>query len=482
MTAMAMRPLFALLLSLALAACTPEGQSDPADPLAPCRATGFGRLAECGTIEVGSGGERVPLRVVRLEADGKNAAPDPLFLLAGGPGQAATEAFAPLLPALGRATRERDVVLIDQRGTGSSAALDCDSDESLAEQFRPGELLRAARACRARHRQRDLAAYTTARAVEDIEVVRQALGYPQINLLGVSYGTRLAIAYAKAHPEHTRSLVLDGVAPVSLRLPLSFARDTDAALAKVLARCRDEPSCHGAFPDPEGDLRATLDALREAPASLTLTHPRSGEPLEITLDAEVFAQLVRGLLYVTELHALLPFTLARARAGDVAPFVAQAALLAEGVEEAMSQGLFLSIVCAEDLPRIDADEIEPATKGTLLGRGFVDELRQACALWDVAAAPVDTEDFAEDVPVLALSGSADPATPPRWAEAAIAQVPRRQHVVMAHAGHGITARGCVPRLIARFLDDPGAVASLDASCVAKEQALPFFVSPAGPPP
>jgi pimeloyl-ACP methyl ester carboxylesterase len=474
-----MRALLVFAMAL-LGGCQPPAKEGLA--LAPCHVTGLGRLAECGVVEVAAGDERVALRVVRLPADGKEAAAEPLFLLAGGPGQGAIDGFAPLIPQLGAVSRERAIVLVDMRGTGSSAPLACAASRSLAEQLEPGGLARVATACRERHRERDLSRYTTAQAVADLEAVREALGYDTIDLLGVSYGTRLAMSYARAHPTRTRALVLDGVAPYGLRLPLSFARDAQAAFDRVVDRCRAEPACHAAFPDPAGDLREVLARLTAEPRALTVHHPTRGEPVEVTLGAAAFALLVREALYVTDLHELLPFSLSRARAGDFAPLLAQDALLTQDAERSVSLGLLLSVACAEDLPRIDPAEVEAATADTFLGSALYDEMREACRIWGVGAAPVDPSPLRVDVPTLALSGGADPATPPRWADEAIAELPRRRHVVIDHAGHGALARGCVPGLVARFLRAPGEIDRLDTSCSARDEPAPFFVSPAGPPP
>jgi pimeloyl-ACP methyl ester carboxylesterase len=479
-----------ILFALGVAACQPSAEEpateDATLQLLPCRVRGLGQLAECGTLDVPENpaapdGRTIGLHVVRLSArNSEDRVPDPLFLLAGGPGQAATEAYPPVVPALGRILRTRDIVLVDQRGTGQSSPLDCDSPEGLEANLREDALVETARKCR-EELDADLTQYSTRRAAADLDAVREALGYERINLFGGSYGTRLALEYLRRHGDHARSAIIDGVAPRAMKLPLHMAADGQRALEKIFAACGRDEACHAAF----GDLGKRFEGLLASfPREIHVRDPRTAERVEVTLTRPVFTSALRGLLYSPELTSLLPLTIERSAEGDFQSFVAQASVLGESASEMMSLGLFLSVVCGEDVARITDAEIDEETKGTFLGRTMLDELRAACEGWPH---PDLEDDFADpvvsDVPVLALSGELDPVTPPRWADAAVEHLANSRHLVVPGAAHGTVMRGCTAKLMRRFLDAPAGLDDLDAGCLenATVDAPPFFIDFAGPP-
>lgn len=462
-----------------------------------CRLEGVGRAVRCARVPLaadgggdvvapvsvdddhdGSRGPRhVFVAVVPAEADER--AEDPIVLLAGGPGQAATTSFGPMLPAMTRWNRNRDLILVDIRGTERGSAHYCspepdDDDAEIDQLFAEDGITAGARACLETLDAPALAArseFTTTHYVRDLDVVRRALGVTRWNLVGVSYGTRLAMQYAKAHPSHTRTLVLDAVAPASLRLPLPFAEDMERSWDAVAERCRDEAPCR----DNNGDPRAHLTTLLEGlPRPFVVHHPRTGRRREVVLKRGVLAQLLRGPLYATELQALLPHAVRRAGEGDLAPLLGPAALM-DGADLAL--GVLLSVVCAEDVPRIRDEEVEPATAGTVLGAGVVHDFRRACAAWGVPPASLDSGPLPEGLPVMTISGTVDPVTPVRWADVATEGVRQHHRVVVPHAGHGNLIRGCMPGLVETFLATPDA--PLDATCVADETAPALFLDPAG---
>ncbi|MEQ9324881.1 MAG: alpha/beta hydrolase, partial [Polyangiaceae bacterium] len=403
-----------------------------------------------------------------------------LFMLAGGPGQASTEAYPAMLAVLGQATQNREVVLVDQRGTGQSAPLDCETPDDLASTFAEDGLETMARRCAAAT-SFDPSHYTTAASADDIDAVREALGYDRIDLLGGSYGTRLALAYAERHPAHTRSLVLDGMAPRALKIPLPLAADAERAIELMNERCRGEPACAKAVVAIVGDLRGVLARLADDP-EVTVSHPRLGTRTTVSITPDGFTQALRGLLYAPELVSLLPLALADARRGYFDPFVAQAFYLGDEQQDAISLGLFLTLVCSEDVPRITDAEVAEQSKGTVLSDALVRSFRAACDAWPVSPVKGLDEPVKVAAPILALSGELDPVTPPRWAEHVLSHATGpRKHVVVPGAGHGAMIRGCVPELIDHFLDAPDQVASLDDGCVV-DVFGEFFVSFAGPPP
>jgi pimeloyl-ACP methyl ester carboxylesterase len=399
-------------------------------------------------------------------------------LLAGGPGQAATKTFAPLIPVFARLNLDRDLLLIDIRGTGASAPLDCPSPDALGEQFRVGAMAETAARCLPTL-DADPTQYTTEIIADDLDDVRAALGYLQIDMLGISYGTRLAMVYARRHPERLRAMVLDSVAPTWMAIPSSFPLDAQSALDAVLSRCSRDADCVGAFGDSQKRLDEVLASL---PRPVDVNHPSSDEPVHFELGRAGFASLLRSLLYSPELAALLPLTIDRAARGDFDAFVAQASMLADKSQDGMSLGLMLSVICSEDLPRIDEREAQKNAEGSFVGSAVLDEFRSACATWPRATIPdAYHERVTLDAPSLLLSGQLDPVTPARWAEQALATLPRGRHLVVPGMAHGVSFRGCAPRLVRQFLEAPDKLTELDADCL-EDDAPPFFVDESGPPP
>jgi pimeloyl-ACP methyl ester carboxylesterase len=477
-----MRSLAAVLLFAA--ACGGESSEPRAMVvLTPCHVAGLGAPASCGTVPVpldrGAPAEQIALHVVRLRARSGGRQHDPLFMLAGGPGQASTEAWPPMVGLLSRVVRDRDVVFVDQRGTGSSHPLDCEVPDALEEHFRDDSFVDIAAKCVAKlgvapgH-------YSTASAADDLEDVRVALGYDRINVLGSSYGSRLALTFAQRHPTSLRSMILDAVAPPSLRIPLPLAKDAQRALDLVFERCAAEPGCNRAFPHLQGDFARALARFDDGPLTITVPHPKTGVRTELSISREGFAAAVRMVLYSPELQSLLPLTVHRAAKGDYDGLVAQVALFGDGLQEHLSFGLFLSIVCTEDMPRITPREAAREGEGTFMGDAMYRDLAAACAVWPRGPLPERLDEpVVSDVPALLLSGGTDPVTPPRWANMVAAHLSQHRHVVLPSMSHGIVVRYCVPHLIADFLDAPTQFEANNEPCIDAD-ALPFFVDFAGP--
>ncbi|MBM4359274.1 MAG: alpha/beta fold hydrolase [Deltaproteobacteria bacterium] len=481
------RAIVTLLGSCAFAlvvGCTERREPRGHGALAACVVPGIGRPAECGVVTVAEQedgtGSAIPLRVVRVPARHPVARETPLYLLAGGPGQAATEAFPALWSAFARMSERHDVVMVDARGTGASSPLDCPSLDEPAEAFRVDPLVDAARRCLTHVNGRRLDAYGTEAAVRDLEAVRASLGDATIDLLGVSYGTRVALAYARRHPEHLRALVLDGVVPDELVLGASFGRDTDAALESILGDCEADASCRAAFPDVAAAFRSHLASLATKVTAVELREPSTDAPVRVLPSRAAITSLVRGLAYAPELASLLPNTLAEVSRGRYQGLLGQALTLSRAAEKEMSLGLLFTVACAEDIPRItDADR--EAEARTTLGTALLDDFRAACALWPVAPRPLRQADAVLATPTLLLSGAADPATPPRWADTLRERLPRSVHVVVPEAGHGVWARGCVSTIVEDFLE-AGSAEGLDVACAAKFRRPAFFVDRGGPAP
>lgn len=461
--------------------------------LEPCRIADRDGLvsvgARCGSLAVPEdpkepGGAKISLAVAVVPAVATRAKPDPLFLVAGGPGQGAIEGYAPILGAFAGIRRERDLVLVDQRGTGGSNRLDCDMPEAALEtgDIPPGELRELARECLAALPARP-EFYTTSVAVRDLDAVRAALGYERINLYGGSYGTRVVQHYVRRHPERTRTVVLDAVVPPPLVLIPRIALESQAALDAVFARCEADAPCNDRFPDLAGQF-AVLDArLRRAPAVIPFADPVEGTAEEIEVTRTHLVTMARMLTYSAHSASLLPLVVHEAATrGNYGPLAAQAEMIGADLMEMIAMGMHHSVVCAEDAPRFDGAVDRAELARTYIGTQMLDAMSAICEVWP--RGPVDP-DFHEPldsrVPALLLSGEFDPATPASYGAAAAAGFSNALHLVVPGQGHGQTRLPCVQRLIRLFIER-GDVAGLDTACLADIAPAPFFLTFSGPAP
>ena len=427
-------------------------------------------------------GRKIGLHVAWLKARASNPKPDALFFIAGGPGQAATEAFLEEAPAFDRIRSEHDIVLVDQRGTGGSNRLDCPQPPAVAQPTE-AEIAAAAQAC-LKQLPGDPRFYTTTVAVQDLDAVRSAMGYPQVDLYGISYGTRVALQYLRAFPDATRAVVLDGVVPADLALGPDISLDAQRALGLIFTRCAQASGCKQAFPDLATDFSALQDDLDGRPVSVSLRDPLTGAPRTEQLTWEKVATAVRLMSYQSETAALLPLLIHQAAVQhDYLPLMSTALLFTDQLQESFAQGMGVAVVCTEDAPFISEDaQLQKQLRDTYLGASTLDSITRSCKYWPRG---VMDPDFKKPVvsakPVLLLSGEDDPITPPGNAERAARTLSGSLSLVVPGQGHGNVFRGCVPRITAAFVD-AGTVKDLDTRCVRDIRPFPFFVSFSGPQP
>jgi pimeloyl-ACP methyl ester carboxylesterase len=479
----------ALPASIALASAHPEPSGIDFEPCLLDHPLGVRSVsAECGWLNVPEDrtkpeGRQIALRVARVPAISRRKQPDPLFVIKGGPGGSATELYTNASHAFARIRRERDIILVDQRGTGKSHPLTCDFDEAAL--YGPVEEMEALfRKCRdALSTKADLAQYTTSIAVQDLDVVRQTLGYERITLYGVSYGTRVAQHYARRFPERTRAIILDGVVPPELVLGPTMALDAEEALKHVLARCAKDESCRKRFGDPTAQYRALREALERKPVGVTLQHPTTGEMQSLEFGPLHLAAVLRLGLYTTEQAALVPLELDLAVSrNNFVPLAGQVLVISNAMDKSIAFGMQNSVLCAEDVPFYKDTEIDrDALSQTFIGTALVDAMEMICRTWP--RGPMD-DDFHEplhsDVPTLLLSGGNDPVTPPRFGEQAKRGLSESLHIVIPELGHGQLGTPCMDRVMERFISS-ASVKSLDTSCTEKVKPMPFFTSLSGPP-
>ncbi len=397
---------------------------------------------------------------------------DFIVFLAGGPGQSAIDTWPQMADALGPARKHRHVLLLDQRGTGASNPLKCRTEEDSLS-FDLERTATATQRCLDEvSAHADPRFYTTTDAVEDLEALRQALGAPKFNLVGVSYGTRVAQQYLKRHPEGVRSIVLDSVAPNELALGGEFARNLDDALKAQFADCAKTPACAKAFPDPYSDLERLRTRLTEAPREVSYADPVTFKKKTEILNADSMVGLVRMFSYAPESAALIPNTIEQSLAGNDAPLIGQLGILSQGIEALVGSGMQLSVICAEDADRLT---INVADADTLLGGRMVDVLKVQCKIWPKGTRPADfNEPVKGDTPILVLEGELDPVTPPRYGEQVMRHLDNAKLIVASGQGHNIIGRGCLPKLVSEFMDslDPK---TLDAACVDELGPTPHFI-------
>jgi pimeloyl-ACP methyl ester carboxylesterase len=466
---------------LALAMGPAVAQAEPALALKACRLKGLSTEARCGVLQrpldpARPQGVQIDLHVAVLPALARNKLPDPVFFFAGGPGQSAIALAGPVSGLMGRFLNRRDVVLIDQRGTGQSAPLQCDDSPSalrpLREQIEPTRETARLKACLARLQKLpygDLRYFTTTLAMADAEAVRQALGLGPVNVIGGSYGTRAVLEYLRAYPASVRRAVIDGVAPPDMVLMRATSTDNQAALDGVLDDCEQSPVCSKAYPRLRQRWQALLASL---PREVVAVHPLTGANETLTLSRDAVLGLVRTPLYVPVYASALPYAISEAANGRFTPLVGVGAGLASGAKGMeLAAGMHFSVVCAEDFPRLSAATDAP---GRDLGSASENVYRELCAAWPRGEVPAAFYSVpASASPVLVLSGSSDPVTPPRHGERVARLLgPQALHLVVPHAGHGVMGQGCMADLMYRFVDQPDPVLALktareEASCAAK---------------
>ncbi|MGB7453795.1 MAG: alpha/beta fold hydrolase, partial [Lysobacterales bacterium] len=341
--------------------------------------------ARCGSLEVAENpddpaGKRIRLNIAMAPATGKSTEPDPVFFFAGGPGQAASETWVMIQSTLNKIRKTRDIVMIDQRGTGGSNKLGCVSEveEDLNQEIDLDLIRTETEKCLA-ELDGDPRFYTTTIAMGDYNLVRQAMGYDRINIMGVSYGTRAAQVYLRLFPETVRSVTLDSVAPMQLALGQEHAQMLDRSVQTVFKDCSENESCNSLFPHQAEELNSLFAQLRNEPQQITIINPVSGEPQEMRLTADTLGVAIRFLSYASETQAMIPLLVHEAlTTGDLTRLATQALLVMTGLNEMLSKGMELSVMCSEDYPFMD---LSADYSATLMGNLLLEIVGLQCGIW-----------------------------------------------------------------------------------------------------
>ncbi|HEY1428346.1 MAG TPA: alpha/beta hydrolase [Candidatus Tumulicola sp.] len=440
----------------------------------PCTYAGF--ASRCGTLSVPENretrrGRSISLRLVVIPPK-NDGGREPIFAIAGGPGQSAVDAYRDEPSGDGFLTKAHDtrtIVMVDQRGSGGSSPMACDlyadARTAYAQLFPATEVAACRRALAATH---DLNAYGTDAAVDDLDAVRRALGFRTIVLYGGSYGTDAALVYLRRHESSVAAEILAGVAPPSLLLPKPFPKGAQHALADLEAACARDAKCSRNFPHFSTEFDAMLERAR-----------RGGIAVDGgSISFEVLADSMRHVMYDAYTASYLPEIVHRWSGGDATPLAKTVLLMTRGIAGSLAMGMNLSITCAESMPFITPTQAVRAAAGTFMGTSRYDAQRVACAAWDVR--PVSASFLVpvrSRVPVLLLGGSDDPATPPEFGARMLAGLPNGRQILVPGAGHDITS-ACVERLEINFLAAYNA-RSLDTTCLQAQRRPPFATSMSG---
>lgn len=473
-----------ILLGLNYAAHRDRAQESSKPPaltaLTPCEVPGTNPSnkdkARCGTFEVfedreHQAGRKIALKIVVYPATGADKAPDPLFYIPGGPGSSATEDAPYVAQQMAKTRQHRDLVFVDQRGTGGSNPLNCNFFDPKNLQSYLGDYfpLPDVRKCGEELEPKaDLKLYTTSIAMDDLEDVRRALGYGKMNIIGGSYGTRAAQVFLKRHPGSVRAIILHGVSPTNQFMPRDFPQHTERALNGVVAECAADKDCHEAFPNLEAEKKNVLERLLRAPVEVEIKRGTSNETVRLSLSRDLVAEAIRYMLYQAGAASRIPLFIHLAAQGNFVPLTNAAINYRRNLVATGSNGMYLSVTCAEDLPLIKPGEGERNGANTFLGDYRLRQQRAACALWPRGKIPADyAQPTVSDVPVLILTGQWDPVTPPIYGDTAAKHLSHSLHVIVPHGGHGfggLNGIDCIDNLITSFVEK-GTTSGLDTSCV-----------------
>jgi len=431
--------------------------------------TGFKEVPE----NRGGEGRRIGIFVMVIPATSDTVL-SPLFHFDGGPGQPASSS-ARLYITEREFYRNRDVVIMDVRGTGQSNGLYCPSlqydpahpEQAFEESFAPERV----KACLEELRdQADLRHYSTENVVADAEEVRQWLGYEKINIIGYSYGTRVCEAYLRQYPSSIRSVIMSGPAPEGMHRPESFAKDAQAAWELICRDCAASISCNEKYPNLAADLDQLLAKLEKNPVDYAFGSP----PVNVKLTRGVMAEVIRTILYTTDGQRKLPSMIYAAVNGNYGP-LAERTLRRSMNYQTLSSAVFLCVTCSEDTQFIDTLKVDSLTRRTFLGDYRIRNESRACRNWPRHELPAGYgEPVKTDVPVLIISGSHDPVTPPRWSAVMARGMTRATHITidyMAHSAYGLSGTDCLPRTFATFLNVPAA--PVDMPCRNAMRPQPF---------
>lgn len=450
-----------------------------------CHIPNYSQEVLCGSYSVfedrvAAKGRKIDIKFAVIPSVTEAKEADPLVFFAGGPGQGARDMGRFVSIAFKEIHENRDVILIDQRGMGSSHPLTCEqpddnslslSDEEMAKLMR--DILTQCLS----DLDADVTKYTQDLANQDIHDILKALDYSKVNLYGVSWGTRSALLYANQFPEQVRTVIMDGVAPLANKVPLYANEDAERAIQALFDDCMLDPDCQSAFPTLKQDFYEVLSSFGESGYQVTMNDANSGKPITFTITRNAFVNAVRNILYVPDYSRLIPIIIQQAKVKDFRALSGMTAAFGDG---GMALGAQMSVLCAEDISRITDQEIAEETNKGFVGNAFISFFKNGCSVWPKAPLPeIYNQNLSSKVPTLILSGAVDPVTPERWGEKMKELMTNSKHFVAANTGHNVGPKGCAPDLMNQLVTQ-GNLDNIDGSCLEKINRPTFFVDGNGP--
>ena len=423
---------------------------------------------KCGKLEVPENyqkleGDKISINFAVLPAIDDSEYKTPLMFLAGGPGQAAVELATGLNSVFREVRKTRDIILVDQRGTGESSALSCDLEAvdnvytSLSDELNPQEV----KDCVAQFKG-DVTQYNSENAIRDFDAIREALNHKKLNIYGGSYGTRAGLVFMRMFPESLESVILDSVGPIEVPLGL-VGQSVARSFNLLIENCNNSESCHKAFPDLAEEFQQVKTRLANEPIKLDILHPRLGTPTKLILDESKFTANLRFQLYSMNGRSMVPLVIHQAFLGNYQPLVGLMAST-EG-EQMVYTGLLFNIVCNEDIPRLSVEDKLADAKNTFDGKDSQLMWEMVCPYFPEYR---PSEDFYQsvtaDIPTLILSGNLDPVTPPSNGEYSAKTLPNSHHIIVDNASHGVAMSTCANEIVNEFLTTR-LPKELDESCL-----------------
>lgn len=449
-----------------------------------------GYKPKCGYLTVPEdrtdpSGRKIRLHVAIFKSTGSNPTPDPVIHLIGGPGASALDVALPLMQKGGsEILKRRDYILFDQRGTRKSEYLFCrpydeylwkahEQDISLDEYY-AGALPELATCVKDWKSQGiHLAAYNSAESAADVNDLRLALGYEQVNLYGISYGTRLALTVMRDHPEGIRSVIIDSVEPPQVNIDLELAVNANRSLQEVFRACAADKTCSNKYGDIETKYYAVIDRLEAMPVKIEVAGPYRDKPYSVYLDGDLFIDAIFGSLYSMVSIADIPRLIQSAYQGSYSEL---SEAVGVPIGSPASTGLFWSVTCVEDVPfeigaqkPSDLARVPPVIREHFTERYTFD----TCKIWNVPPADaVENKAVVSDIPTLIFTGRYDPVTPPVWAELAAETLSNHYLYELPDMAHGVMrSNACALQMGLAFLDDPLHVP--DSSCMDNVEEVQF---------
>lgn len=447
-------------------------------PLSACYVDGLSEQVQCGSLLVAENpakpdGKKITVHYAVLPAIKPSFKKQAMLAIAGGPGQSAIENAAGFDRVLAKVRQDRDILLIDQRGTGQSNILACDDDDMSVLSFNDDDMdyVKDTQAC-LDEIDADVTQYGSLTALTDFEAIRQHLGYEKLHLYGVSYGTRMAQLYMREHPNAIATVTLDGVVPMQQSV-IAIGEAIDRGYGLLFKDCQQNSLCGQQFPDLEQDFISVDNQLAKSPVKTQVRDPQTDELTSFLLTRGKFNGAIRMALYMPNIRSLTPHAIHQAALGNYQPILGIYTLTSDSTGIAM--GMHASVVCGEDIHRITTSMREQA-QDSYMGRTMIEGLEATCSVWNMPQVDNSFSDaIASDIPTLLLSGELDPATPPSWGDMATEKLTNAKHFVSEFATHGVAYQSCGNDLIADLVSS-GSIDNIDGKCLEKDVRRSFYLN------